>query len=155
MFAVNYLTGIVGVELAYVRHGFTAQGEATLQQSVRVRGDRSAAASDPLRTSSAVGLHLGYFIGSHFSLGGDLLYQRWLSHPTTLAAVTRAQVPIAAADMETVTVAAGPRLHFRLGQRAWIRPGLSLVRGLDARGLDAPLLTAQTTAVQIDVPVVF
>ena len=39
------------------------------------------------------------------------------------------------ADMDTVTVAAGPRLHFRLGKQAWIRPGISFVRGLDARGV--------------------
>jgi hypothetical protein len=142
MFAVNYLTAIAGADFAYVNHGFTAQGEATLQQSVRVRGDRSAAATDSYRTNAAVGVHLGYFIGSHFSLGGDLGYQRWLSHPTTLNA-------------DTVTVAAGPRVHLRLGKRAWIRPGLSFVRGLDARGFDAPLLTPQTTAVQIDVPVMF
>jgi hypothetical protein len=33
--------------------------------------------------------------------------------------------------------------------------GISFVRGLDARGFDAPLLTAQTTGVQVDVPVMF
>lgn len=155
MFAVNYLTEIVGVDFAYVNHGFTAQAEATLLQFVRVRGDKSAAATDSFRTNAAVGLHLGYFIGSHFSLGGDLSYQRWISHPTTLNAMTGAHVPFSDAKMDMVTVAAGPRLHFRLGKQAWIRPGISFVRGLDTRGFDAPLLTAQTTAVQIDVPVMF
>ena len=124
-------------------------------QFVRVRGGDSAGATDSFRTNSAVGLHLGYFIGSHFSLGADLRYQRWLSHPTTLNPMTGARVPLSDANMDTVTVAAGPRLHFRLGKQAWIRPGISFVRGLDARGFDAPLLTAQTTAVQIDVPVMF
>ena len=155
MFAVNYMTEIVGADFAYVNHGFTAQAEATLLQFVRVRGDSTAAATDPFRTNSAVGLHLGYFIGSHFSLGSDLRYQRWLSHPTTVDAMTGAHVPLSDAKMDMVTVAAGPRLHFRVGKQAWIRPGLSFVRGLDARGFDAPLLTAQTTAVQIDVPVMF
>jgi len=155
MFAVNYLTAIVGVDLAYVNHGFTAQGEATLQQSVRVRGDNSPGATDSFRTNSAVGLHLGYFIGSYFSLGGDVLYQRRLSHPTTLSPATGARVPVSDANMDTVTAAAGPRLHFRLGKQAWIHPGISLVRGFDARGFGAPLLTAQTTAVQIDIPVMF
>jgi hypothetical protein len=126
-----------------------------LQQSVRVRGDNSAGATDPFRTNSAVGLHLGYFIGSHFSFGGDLRYQRWLSHPTTVSPATGARVPVSDASMDTVTAAAGPRLHFRLGKQAWIRPGISFVRGFDARGFDAPLLTAQTTAVQIDIPVMF
>jgi hypothetical protein len=82
-----------------------------------------------------VGLHLGYFIGSHFSLSGDLLYQRWLSHPTALNAINGAHAPLSDADMDTVTVAASPRLHFRLGKQAWIRPGISFVRGLDARGV--------------------
>jgi hypothetical protein len=155
MFAIDYVTAGVGADFAYVEHGFTAQGEATLQQFVRVRGDNSAAATDSFRTNSAVGLHLGYFIGSHFSLGADMLYQRWLSHPTTLDAMTGAHVPLSDANMDRVTVAAGPRVHFRLGKQAWLRPGISFVRGLDARGLDAPLLTAQTTAVQIDVPIMF
>jgi hypothetical protein len=144
MFAVNYVTAIVGADFAYVRHGFTAQGEATMQQSVRVRGDAGTGATDPFRTNAALGLHLGTFIGSHVSLGADLLYQRRLSHPTAVNP-----------NMDTVTAAAGPRLHFRVGNQAWIRPGISFVRGFDARGFDAPLLTGRTTAVQIDVPVMF
>jgi hypothetical protein len=155
MFAVNYMTAMAGADFAFMIHGLTAQGEVTLQQSVRVRGDKSADATDPFRTNSALGLHLGYFIGSHFSFGADLLYQRWLSHPTTVNPATGALVPVSDANMDTVTAAAGPRLHFRLGKEAWIRPGISFVRGFDARGFDAPLLTAQTTAVQIDVPVMF
>jgi hypothetical protein len=140
MFAVNYVTAIAGADFAYSSRGFTAQGEATLLQYVRVRGGDGASASDPLRTQVAVGVHLGYFIGSHFSLSGDLSYQRWLAHPAT-------------ANM--VTLAAGPRVHFRLGKRALIRPGISFVRGLDARGFEAPLITAQTTSVQVDLPVMF
>lgn len=155
MFAVNYTTQIVGADFAYVNHNLTAQAEVTLQQSIRVRGGRSATAIDSFRTNSSVGLHLGYFMGSHFSLGGDLRYQRWLSHPTTLNAMTGTQGPVSDAEMDTLTVSAGPRLHFRLGQHASIRPGISYTRGFDARGFDAPLITAQTNAVQIDVPVMF
>jgi hypothetical protein len=155
MFAVNYFAAIAGADVAYVKHGFTAQAEATLSQFVRVRGDSSAAATDALRTNAAVGVHLGYFLGSHFSLGSDLHYQRWLSHPTTLSAFTGERVPVSAGDMHALTVAAGPRLHFKLGKQAAIHPGLSFVRGIDRRGFDAPLLTAETTAVAIDVPVMF
>jgi hypothetical protein len=106
-------------------------------------------------SEAAVGLHLGYFIGSHFSLSSDLHYRRWLSHPTTLSAATGARVALSDADMAGTTVAVGPRFHFRVGKQGWIRPGLSFVRGLDARGFDAPLLTAQATGVQVDVPVTF
>jgi opacity protein-like surface antigen len=154
MFAVNYMTEIMGADVAYVNHGFTAQAEATLQQFIRVRGDHGAGSTDSFRTNSGVGVQLGYFIGSRFSLSGDLLYRRWLSHPN-LDAMPGAHVPLSDANMDTITVAAGPRLHFRLGTQVWIRPGISFVRGLDARGIDAPLLTARTTAVQIDIPVTF
>jgi hypothetical protein len=57
--------------------------------------------------------------------------------------------------MASTTVAFGPRFHFRVGKQGWLRPGISFVRGLDARGFEAPLLTAQPTGVQIDVPVTF
>lgn len=142
MFAVNYLTVIGGGDVAYVNHGFTAQGEVALQQSVRVRRSSSAGAADAFRTNSSVGLHLGYYLGSHFSLGADLLYQRWLSNPTGL-------------NSDTLTVAGGPRLHFKVGKQGGIHPGLSFVRGFDGRGFDAPLVTAQPTGLQIDVPVMF
>jgi hypothetical protein len=155
MFAVNYLTAVAGVDVAYVNHGFTAQAEATLLQQLRVRGERSDSATDAFRTDAAVGLHLGLFIGSHVSVGSDVRYQRWLSHPTTIDALTGARVAISAAKMDSFTVAFGPRLHFPLGQHAGIHPGLSYTRGFDARGFAAPLVTAQTNALQIDVPVVF
>ena len=142
MFAVNYMTAIVGGDISYVNHGFTAQAEATLQQSVRVRGSDSANATEAFRTNSSVGLHLGYFIGSQFSVGADLLYQRWVSNPTAL-------------NDDTLTFAGGPRLHFKVGKQGGVHPGLSFVRGFDGRRFDAPLVTAHPTALQIDVPVVF
>jgi hypothetical protein len=155
MFAVNYTTAIAGADFAYVNHGFTAQAEATLLQFVRVRGEDGVGATDSFRTEAAVGLHLGYFIGSHFSLSSDLHYRRWLSHPTTLSAATGEQVALSDADMASTTVAVGPRFHFRVGKQGWVRPGISFVRGLDSRGFDAPLVTAQATGVQVDVPVTF
>ena len=39
MFAVNYLAIFPGVDLAYVSAGLTVQGEVTLFQLTRVRGD--------------------------------------------------------------------------------------------------------------------
>ena len=155
MFAVNYTTAIAGADFAYVNHGLTAQAEATLLQFVRVRGEDGVGATDSFRTEASVGLHLGYFIGSHFSLSSDLHYRRWLSHPTTLSPATGARVALSDAGMASTTVAIGPRVHFRVGKQGWIRPGISFVRGLDARGFDAPLLTAQATGVLVDVPVMF
>ncbi len=155
MFAVNYMTGIAGADLAYVGHGFTIQGEMTLLQFIRVRGRDSGGATDAFRTQAAVGLHLGYFIGSHFSLSSDLHYRRWLSHPTSASANPGARVTFSEAGMNTTTVAVGPRVHFRLAKLGWIHPGLSFVRGIDGRGFDAPLITAQATAVKLDIPVTF
>jgi len=155
MFAVNYTTAIAGADFAYVNHGLTAQAEATLLQFVRIRGENGIGATDFFRTEAAVGLHLGYFIGSHFSLSSDLYYRRWLSHPTTLSAATGARVALSDGDMASTTVAVGPRFHFRVGKQGWIRPGISFVRGFDARGFGAPLLTGQATGVQVDVPVMF
>jgi hypothetical protein len=155
MFAVNYATAIAGADFAYVNHGLTAQAEATFLQFVRVRGEDGVDATDSFRSEAAVGLHLGYFIGSHVSLSSDVHHRRWLSHPTTLSPATGARVALSDADMARTTFAVGPRFHFSVGKHAWIRPGLSFVRGLDARGFDAPLLTAQATGVQVDVPVTF
>jgi len=143
MFEVNYLTESVGVAVAYVGHGFTAQADAMLHQGFRVRGSEAADSGGGARTSGAVGLHLGAFIGSHISVGADLRYQRWLSEPTIMAAA------------DTTTIAIGPRLHFRIGKEMSIHPGFSLSRGIDARGLDAPLVTSQATTVQLDLPVTF
>jgi hypothetical protein len=127
MFDAEYMAGIAGVDLAYSHRGFTAQGEATVVQSVRVRGDEMT----PYETRAAVGVHLGYLVGWHVAIGGDLHYE------------------------DTLTASLGVRTQLELGEHTWIRPGIAFLRGLDGRGLDAPLLTAQTTAVMIDIPVTF
>lgn len=155
MFAVNYLTEIAGVDLAYVGHAFTLQGEMTLLQYVRVRGGDSGGATDSFRTQAAAALHVGYFLGSHVSLSADVHHQRWLSRPTIIGANTAPRITFTDPGMDTTTVAVGPRFHFRVGKAGWVRPGLSLVRGFDARGFAAPLITARATAVLLDVPVTF
>lgn len=155
MFDVNYMTESVGADVAYVKHGFIAQAEATLQQSIRVRGDESAAGTDAARTRAALGAHLGTYIGSHVSLGADLLYQRWLSHPTKLDSMTGARTPIADAEMAALTMSLGVRVHFKVGQVS-VHPGLSFTRGLDATGPTAgSMISNRTTAFALDVPVLF
>jgi hypothetical protein len=155
MFAVSYMAAMAGAAVAHVSQGLTLQIEVTLLQLVRARGARSEGATDPFRTEAAAGLHLGYFFGEHVSLSGDVFYRRWLSHPTTVSPVTGSRIALSDANMSSTTVAIGPRFHFRVGKQGWMRPGFSLVRGFDARLFDAPLLTAQTTGVQVDVPLVF
>ena len=137
MYAVNYFTVIGGIAAAYVAHGFTAQVEATVLQLTRVR----TSTGDSSRTNSTAGMHLGYFLIPQLSLGGELRYQRWLSD----AAPVKAN-PV---NRETVTLAIGPRAHFKLGKN-WFRPGISY-----ARGLDKPLTTASYNMVQVDLPFAF
>jgi hypothetical protein len=155
MFAVNYLTESVGGDISIVKHGFTAQAEATLQQSIRVRGAESADGTDAARTRAAFGAHVGTYIGSHVSLGGDVLYQRWLTRPTKLDAMTGARVRIADDDMSALTLSLGVRAHFHIGH-ASVHPGLSFTRGLDATGPTAgAMISNRTTAFALDVPVLF
>jgi len=148
MFAVNYFTAILGGGVAYVDHKLTVQVEATLLQLFRVRGDMAAAATDSTRTNSTVGLHAGYFIIPMLSLGGELRYQRWLTHPTQLAMGMAVDIPSNA--MDTVTMAIGPRAHFQVGKGLWLRPGIAY-----ARGLDTPLTTSSYNMVQVDIPFYF
>lgn len=129
LFDVDDMAGIAGVDVAYVKGGFTAQAEATLVAAVRLHGDERSA--DAWSTRGSLGLHLAYVIGRHVAIGGDL---------------HRA---------DTLTASVGVRAQFELGAQAWIRPGIAVLRGLDRRGLDAPMVTAQTTAVMLDLPVTF
>jgi hypothetical protein len=155
MYEVNYATAIVGADIAYVKHGFTAQAEATLSQSVRARGENTAAGTDGFRTRATVGSHLGMYFGRHVSVGADLEYQRWLSHPTMLDAMTDARVRIADDDLATLTASLGARVHFHIGTAA-VHPGLSYTRGFDGLALHGPTnITKQTNALGITIPVLF
>ncbi len=148
MFAVNYFTAIGGADVAYVDHKLTVQLEVTLFELMRVRGEHAAGSTDGTRTNSTAGLHVGYFVLSKLSLGGELRYQRWLSKPTQLVMGNRVDISDAAKD--TVTVAVGPRLHLPLGRGMVFRPGISY-----ARGLDQPLRGASYNMVQVDLPISF
>ena len=148
MFAVNYLTAILGGGFAYIDHKLTIQVEATVFQLFRVKGnDTTGISSDSTRTNSTMGIHAGYFLLPVLSLGGEARYQRWLSTPTQVAMGTRSN--IASASMDTVSVAVGPRFHFKVGD-TWLRPGISY-----AQVLDSPLSDAHYKMVQVDIPVVF
>lgn len=123
------MAAMAGVDFAYIHRGFTAQGEVTHVQSVRLRGDEMG--TDSLRTRASVGLHLGYVVGWHIAVAGKLHYE------------------------ETLTASVGLRMQFKLGEQTWIRPGIAYLKGFAERGLDAPMLTTQRGAVMLDVPVTF
>jgi hypothetical protein len=140
MFAVNDVVLFPGVDVAWVRDGWTVQGEATLLQLWRVRGE--AVQADARRTNFTTGLHVGRFAGRNVSLAAELRYQRWLSTPNAVESNPKAR--------DTATVAFGPRFHAKLGESTWFRPALVL-----ALPLDGPLSDQEYTIVQVDLPVSF
>ena len=150
MFAVNDLTIFPGAGLAYVAGGLTVQGEVTVLQLFRVRGDEAPAAGmpppnpDSKKTNSTMGLHVGYFVIPQISLGGELRYQRWLSTPKAVDADPTDTL------RDNLTFAVGPRGHFQLGEKVWLRPGVAY-----AQGLDDPMSAASYRIVKVDVPVEF
>lgn len=139
LFAVNYFTLIGGASLARVTHGATLQVEATVLQLFRVRGPET---QDRRRTNFTAGLHVGRSFRPVFSAGAELRYQRWLTDAAPVRANRQAR--------ETLTFAFGPRLHFKLGGKKWIRPGVSFTLPLDE-----PLSGSRYRILQIDVPVSF
>lgn len=139
LFAVNYWTLIGGLGLARVTPGLTFQTEATVLQLTRVRGPES---QDGSRTNFTAGLHLGHFFSPHVSLGGELRLQRWLSDAAPVKKDPSAR--------QQMTFAVGPRLHFKLRPKSWLRPGLSY-----ARALDDPMAKKGYDILQLDAPISF
>jgi hypothetical protein len=143
LFAVDDISFIPGLDLAYVAHGFTAQVEATLFQLERVRG--AANQPEAHKTNFTSGLHAGYFIVPWLSLGAELRYQYWIDGPIAVENHT------AGTSVDMLSFAAGPRLHFKVAPNIWIRPGVAY-----SRGFDHPLTSpGNYNIVQLDVPVVF
>jgi hypothetical protein len=123
LFAVNDFTIIPGFGAAYVNDGLTVQGEVTLLQLLRVRG--AAAQPDERKTNMTAGVHVGYFFLPFLSVGTELRYQRWLDPPAAV------EDDPTGATRDTLSVAIGPRAHFKIAPIGWLRPGLSYQRGLD------------------------
>lgn len=144
LFAVNDFTLIPGFGVAYVSGGLTVQAEITLLQLIRVRGE--AAQREAMKTNMTTGLHVGYFVHPQLSIGTELRYQRWLNAPFSVEHDPTDRT------RDTLTVALGPRGHFKIGELGWLRPGISY-----QRGLDKPLAasTPNYHIVQFDVPFTF
>jgi hypothetical protein len=140
LFAVNYATPLVGADVAYVAGGLTVQGEVTLLEPIRVRGEMKS--PDDTITNMTSGLHVGYFPLPFLSVGAELRYQRYLTTPAVVKANPAAR--------DNVSAALGVRGHISLGGKRWLRPGLAY-----ARGLDDPMSGASYHVVQIDLPFAF
>ncbi len=141
MFSPNYIAFVPGADLAYVAYGFTIQGELTLIQYFRTRGEENPKSADAARTAGVVAMHIGYFFVPSFSVGADLRYQLWVRNPS---------VPDDAVGRDNFTFAGGARAHIPLGPKAWFRPGLSY-----GRGMDNPMRDSHYNIVQLDLPFSF
>ena len=148
VFSPNYVVIVPGIDVAWIRAGFTVQAEATLLELVRVKG--AAASPDDAITNFTMGLHLGYFFVPQVSIGTELRHQRVLTTPKAVAADEALAPDKQLGLRDTTTFAVGPRLHFKIGQTAWIRPGLAYTRAFDS-----PMSKARYSIVQVDVPVIF
>ena len=140
MFAVNDFTVFPGIGFAFISGGFTAQIEATVLQLTRVRGDK--AQPDSSRTNFTSGVHIGYFLLPQLSIGAELRHQRWLSTPKAVEQNSAAR--------DTTTFAIGPRLHFKVGDKMWMRPGVSF-----SMPFDKPNSDSKYKNIQLDIPFVF
>ena len=143
MFAVNYCTVFPGVDFAYVHDGLTVQAEATIFKLTRARGPETI---DHTNTNFTTGLHVGYFVLPMLSLGAEIRHQRWLSTPNAVKADTATDH----ASRDNTTFAVGPRLHFKLSDSIWFRPGVSL-----SLPIDDPMKKADYKIVQLDLPISF
>ncbi len=149
MFAVNDLTVFPGVGVAYVADGLTVQGEITVLQLTRVRGDDVQ--KDESKTNFTSGIHVGYFVMPMLSIGAELRHQRWLSTPSFIEADEASGGPDTGARDDT-TAAIGPRFHFKMGDSMWLRPGIAYARHLDGpvtKGMDSHHI------IQLDIPISF
>lgn len=140
MFAVNDFTVFPGIGFAFISGGFTAQIEATVLQLTRVRGEK--AQPDSSRTNFTSGVHLGYFLIPQLSIGAELRHQRWLSTPKAVEQNSAAR--------DTTTFAIGPRLHLKVGEKMWMRPGVSF-----SMPFDKPNSDSKYKNIQLDIPFVF
>jgi hypothetical protein len=139
LFAVNYWTVIGGLGLARITPGLTLQAEVTVLQLTRARGPDT---QDKSRTNFTAGLHVGHFFSPKVSFGGEARLQRWLTNAAPVRSDPSAR--------QQCTLGLGPRLHFKIGGKTWLRPGLSYTRPFDD-----PMKRSGYDIVQLDVPFVY
>jgi hypothetical protein len=140
-FMVDYFSVLPGVDLAWVTHNFTLQGELNIGFLAKVRGLQTEKSSN---TDFSTGLHAGYFFFPFLSAGVDLRYQRWLSTPSYVVRDPTGYTK------DNFTIGLGPRFHVKLSDTLTFRPGLSM-----SFGFDNPMSGSSYKIVQLDLPLVF
>ena len=136
LYSVNYWTVIGGLGLARITPGLTLHAEATVFQLTRARGPDT---QDKSRTNFTAGLHAGRFFSPRVSVGAEVRVQRWLTNAAPVRNDPSAR--------EQLTFGVGPRFHFQIGGKKWLRPGISYTRAFDD-----PMKRNGYDVVQLDVP---
>jgi hypothetical protein len=139
-FALNDIGIPMGLSLAYVAHGLTAQADATVIVSFRVKGAR--AQRDASRVNSTYGFFLAYQVAQVISFGAEVRYQRYLSTPTAVAEDPSAR--------DNLTAGGGFRFNLELSDTVRARPGLCY-----SRGLRGQVERQSFQMVQLDLPLSF
>jgi len=146
LFAVNYFTMAGGAGVTWVHDRLTVQGEFTVLQLLRVRGDKTLPTGaklepDSSRTNSTVGFHVGYAVIDMLTLSAELRYQRWLSEPT--------MVKLDPHKRDQMTAGVGARVNLPVG-KVTVRPGIAYFHPLDD-----PMADWKYRVITLDVPVLF
>lgn len=139
LWAVDYAVGVVGVGVAEAMGRCTVQGEMTVLELVRTRGERVQ--KDATRTNLTAGAFAGCYVLPPLQLVGELHYQRWLSTPNA--------VTIDRSKRDQATGGIGVRFDVAAGPIT-LRPGLLL-----QAPLDDPMRKTGYRQVMLDLPVVF
>lgn len=150
MFAVNDWSLLEGLDLAYIGHKLTVQAEVTFFELFRVRNE--AANVDVYKVNFTAGLHVGYFLASFLSFGAEVRYQRWLSDPKSVVAdEANADKGLPVQGLRhNLSLAVGPRFHFKLPGGRWLRPAL-----VYEPGLAGVMATRKYHILQVDIPILF
>jgi hypothetical protein len=139
-FAINDVGFPTGLSLAYIACRLTAQADASVIPTVRIKGAR--AQSDTSKVNSTYGFFLAYRFVPAISVGAEVRYQRYLSTPSAVE-----QDPSA---RDNLTVGGGFRLNLPLSEGVRVRPGLCY-----SRGLRGPVEQQSFQMVQLDLPISF
>jgi hypothetical protein len=139
-FAANDLGFPTGLSLAIVHRGVTAQVDATIIPSGRVKG--TGAEGDGAKVNSTFGLFLGYLVLPEFSLGMELRYQYYLLPPALVERDPSAR--------DNLTAGAGARLEIEVSDSTRVRPGICL-----STGLMGYVEQQSFRMVQFDIPISF
>lgn len=140
LFNPNNMYITPSVDVGYVDHQFTVHYDLAFPVADRVRGEQQTPDASGVVLLS--GLHLGYFVLPMFSLGLETRYQRFL---TTFTPCTKSDTLC-----DNLSIAEGARLHFRVGEHNWFRPGVSFTEGVKGALKDQGF-----SIVQLDLPLSF